>query len=706
MASLRKATGLATALKPRPSLAQPCLLLSAAASPASHVRWFGVDKHEMRTGRRRGGRRRRGGMATTLGAFFLTGAGLYAYTSYTTNDSASAQAKAKPKTKTKDGLEEGQYSLVIPKAEIEFEPTVTPQGPDGDIRDALSPQHRQIKHSVEHPGVYAWGSNAGRVVAPDSADANIREPRRIKFFDGQVLRDLKLDQDVGVAVTEGGDVVQWGIGFWGQDAVPSAPIWAKLVKDSKAAKAAPPTVSLEPAVTLKGKKIVKVALSNDRVIALGSNGTVYSIPMSMKDLNIKATPISSTSSSSSSSSSSWLWSSAPATDLASSGIRTVMTPTGLGWGERVVDIRSGQEHCLMMTSKGRVFAAVASFSSFPARGQLGVPGLTWETRSKDKPLDAAYEVPGLKGVTAAQIATGDYHSLVLARHHNSGGADSTGLYSFGDNSTGQLCVPASLGMQYTASPIEVPVQKLYEPVSDGTPLGNNNVALQRQDRPATRVTSIAAGGATSFFTVDVIPKAFPQKVLADTWSCGSGIYGTLGTGKWVHISTAGPSKIRALSGLAEYSEAAQAVVPIRLAHIEAGATHAMAVLQNATHMAASRKKARSDDTNWGSDTLWWGGNEYYQLGTGKRSNQSEPVHIAPLDAVTVTGPAAKNQLALEPLAAKAPVQQAGVTTNLDLTRERLSLTPKTSVRLADGHKVNMEQRATCGRYVSGVYSGV
>lgn len=650
----------------------------------------------MRTGRRRGGggRRRRGGVASAFGAFVVTGAAIYAYNTYLVDEQPADQKKPK---KNKDGLEDGQYSLVIPKAEIQFEtPTPLPEGQDA--RDALSPQHRQIKHSVEHPGVYAWGSNAGRVVAPDSAEANIREPRRIKFFDGQVLRDLKLDQDIGVAVTEQGDVVQWGIGFWGQDAVPSAPIWAKLVKDSKAAKAAPPTVSLEPAVTLKGKNIVKVALSNDRVIALGANGTVYSIPQSMKDLKLEPSSLKS------SSSSSWLWSSAPATDLTASGIRTVMTPTGLGWGERVVDVRSGQEHCLMMTSKGRVFSAVSSFSSFPARGQLGVPGLTWKTRSKDKPLDAAYEVPGLKGVTAAQIATGDYHSLVLAKHHAAAGADSTGLYSFGDNSTGQLCVPASPSAQYSANPIEVPVHKLYEPVSDGTPLGNNNVALQRQDRPTTVVTSIAAGGATSFFTIDVIPRGLTQasKTLADTWSCGSGIYGTLGTGKWVHISTAGPSRIRALSGLAEYSESLKAMVPIRLARMEVGATHAMAVLQNATHVQKSKS-----DTSWGFDTLWWGGNEYYQLGTGKRSNQSEPVHIAPLDAVTVTGPAAKNPLALEPLAPRAPTGVAvASTTNLDLTRERMSLTPKTTVRLADGHKVSMEQRATCGRYVSGVYSGV
>ncbi|CAK7205618.1 hypothetical protein SEUCBS139899_008396 [Sporothrix eucalyptigena] len=658
MASLRRATVAVAALRPR-STPQLTTVRWIGGGPAGRGRG-GLGAGPRRGGGGRGGRRR-GRYVGMLTVAFVAGAGVYTY-SYL---SVEKNKEDKPEPK-----------VVIPKAEIEFETAPVAAKGDDDIRDALSPQHRQVKNSLENPGVYAWGSNAGRVVGPDSLEVFIKEPRRISFFDGQILRDLRLDSEVGVAVTERGDVVQWGVGYWGKAAVTAA-AKAKTV--------------LSPVTTLKGKDIVKVALSNDRVIALSAGGAVYSLPISQAD----AVPVSKAPSQPAPSTSWWrglLWSSS-ANASPAAGVRT-LTPLGLGWGERVVDVRGGQEHCIMLTSKGRVFSAVSSLTSFPIKGQLGVPGLTWETRPRNKPLDAPYEVPGLKGITAAQIATGDYHSLVLAKD----GA----LYSFGDNSTGQLCIPASPSFSSTAAPVQVPVNKLYE-----TPGDSKAVVLAGNDinkrRVMPRVTSIAAGGATSFFTVDVLREADGRKkpsVTADTWSCGSGIYGSLGTGKWVHISTTGPGKVRALSGLSEYSEAAGAVVPIRLAHLEVGTTHTCAVLDNATHVAAPSSSSKaSADTNWGADTLWWGGNEYYQLGTGKRSNQSEPVHIAPLDGA---GP----DSAPLPLILPGP-ENKSAPTNLDVMRERLSLTPRTTVKLGgNGRKVNIEQRVTCGRYVSGVYSGV
>ncbi|CAK7263923.1 hypothetical protein SEPCBS119000_000727 [Sporothrix epigloea] len=626
---------------------------------------------QVRGGPRRGGRggrggRRRGGLLGLVTVAVVAGAGFYTYSRFSDKKSKADKSELK---------------VVIPKAVLQFEETpaaaAAAAGAD-DIRDTISPHHRQVKNSLENPGVYAWGSNAGRVAAPDSPDAFVKEPRRIAFFDGQILRDLRLDSEVGVAVNERGDVLQWGVGYWGKAAVLAA---------TKA------KTAMSPVTTLAGKDIVKVALSNDRVIALSASGAVYSLPISQAD-GAPALSAGSPSSSSSSSGSGWrsfLWSSSGNPDRLAASVRT-LTPAGLAWGERVVDVCGGQEHCIMLTSKGRVFSAVSSLMSFPIKGQLGVPGLTWETRPRDKPLDAPHEIPGLANIPIAQIAAGDYHSLVLAKNGE--------LYSFGDNSAGQLCIPASPNFSHTAAPVQVPVKKLYEAPSDSKALVLAGMETKK-GRPVPRVTAIAAGGATSFFTVDVLRDSLdgrrPATVTADTWSCGSGIYGSLGNGKWVHVSTTGPTKVRALSGLSEYSEATGAVVPIRLARLEVGATHASAVLDNATNVGASFSSS-SADTNWGADTLWWGGNEYYQLGTGKRSNQSEPVRIASLDSATPGGAALS--LKLSPENKSAP-------TNLDVARERLALTPRTTVRLmGSGRKVSIEQRVTCGRYVSGVYSGV
>ncbi|KAK4192186.1 regulator of chromosome condensation 1/beta-lactamase-inhibitor protein II [Podospora australis] len=518
------------------------------------------------------------------------------------------------------------------KAELVFEkPRKTSTSKEG-TRDLVSPQHVQVKQSLERPGVYAWGSNAGKVAAPDSKETNIKTPRRISYFDGQVLRDLKLERDFGAAVNEKGDLVQWGVGF------------------SKET----PT----PQVTLKGKDIQKIAVSKDRVIALSNNGSVYSIPVAKQDQILGEKQVEP-----SSSSSSWFpfWS-----EAASSATHyRSLKPANLGWKEKVVDIKSGLEHCLLLTSNGRVFSAASSTEEFPSRGQLGIPGLTWQTRPAG-PYDQPHEVEGLRGSKVKSIAAGDYHSLAL---------DSDGqVFAFGDNTVGQLGIPPDFSVGHVDKPSPLPIKQLYS----GTNL-----------RP--KVTSIAAGGLNSFFTVDatktqstsgrgVTPSSELGKVVAETWACGSGVHGELGTGKWLHVSEA-PSKIKALSDLYEYNESSNTLVPIRLSRLAVGSTHACAVLDNVTHLTASNKTS-ADDTNFGADVLFWGGNEAYQLGTGKRNNINSPTHVGPL---------------------------VGSQGEVESGRSRMQLTPRTTVKLTEGGKTRsakVEQRVECGRMVSAVYSGV
>ncbi|KAF3763652.1 RCC1/BLIP-II [Cryphonectria parasitica EP155] len=538
-------------------------------------------------------------------------------------------------------------------AEIEFEKKRKAPKDKEDNRALLSSQHVQVKNSWENPGVYAWGSNAGRAVAPESKEAVVKTPRRITWFDGMLLRDLKLDQAFGVAVTEQGDLVQWGTGYWAEDPRPS--------------------------YTLKGMDIVKLAISRDRILALSKGGSVYSLPVARSDqLGGSTKP----NEEGSSSSSSWLsfWSS-PGAPINYRQIK----PADLGWGEKIVDIQSGQDHTLLLTSSGRVFSAASSTENFPSKGQLGVAGLTWLTRPKG-PVDQAHEISTLKGFRAKKIATGDYHSLVLD--------DEGRVFVFGDNSVGQLGFPADSDEATIDVPSLLPFNKLYR----GTEL-------------APRVTSIAAGGSNSFFTVDAArllsqssdttgapapaPAPAPSteittaparalgKVVADTWAAGEGIYGGLGTGRWTHVSS-GPTKIKALSGLFEWDEKANSVVPIRLARVSVGATHTAAVMDNMTYVDASGRTG-ANDTNWGADIVWWGGNEFYQLGNGKRTNSNAPIYISPLDGG----------------AGDARAGRKG-------EEHRFQITPRQTVRLGEGgkgRKVSVEQRVECGRYVTAVYSG-
>lgn len=553
--------------------------------------------------------------AVYAGVFGLAAAGAYYY------------------PKIKDGLSSQEESTEPAKAQPKFEKSRKQPVSKEDNRDIISSQHLQVKNSWEHPGVYAWGSNSGKVIDPNSDDKYIKLPRRISFFNDQILRDLKLTQTFGAAVDEKGDLIQWGLGF--------------------------STADPKPVTTLKGKDLAKIEVSADRIIALSRRGDVYSLPSSRDDQEGGVKEAQQKSS--------WsLWS--------SSGKEAInfrnLTPSGLSWGEKVTDISSGLEHCLILTSKGRVFSAASSALAYPSKGQMGIAGLTWETRPKG-PYDQPQELSSLQGFEATGIATGDYHSVIL---------DKLGrVFSFGDNTFGQLGFQLDSGLPYATTPSMVSVDKLYA--------ASGMVA---------KVTSIRAGGTNTFFTVDadapttasesrsMAPAKRMPRTVSDLWVCGQGVSGTLGTGKWTHVST-GPTKVKALSSLFEFDENTNKNMPIKLKALSIGSTHCAAVMDNVTKTNTSNRGSENE-TNWGADVLFWGGNEYYQLGTGKRTNMNVPTYIGPLDGGE--GDASKGR--------KGEVH-------------RLCLTPKQTVRIGEGgkgRKVTLEQKVECGRLVTGVYSAL
>lgn len=500
-------------------------------------------------------------------------------------------------------------------------------------RDLISSQHLQVKRSWENPGVYAWGSNTGRVVAPDSTENNVKTPRRIAFFDGKLLRDIKLDRNFGAAVDEKGNLLQWGTGY-------------------------APDVKV-PVETLKGKNLVSVCLSRDRILALSKSGKVYSVPATREEQEGGRKV----------SESSWI----PFMSSQSQIAYRTLEPKDLARGERVSALAGGLEHALLLTSKGRVFSAASASDAYPSRGQLGVPGLTWLTRPAGD-FDQPHEISTLKGFEIAAVACGDRHSLALDKEGR--------LFTWGDNSSGQLGFDNTAEASVVDAPSLVPMQKLYS--------GSSQLP---------RITSIAAGGSNSYFTVDAT-KVAPQpgsadandpallrqigRVTADTFALGTGISGSLGNSRWTHVQSS-PTKIPSLSGLFEYDEQTSTTVPIRLSALSVGDKHAAAVMKNITYLDASSKTS-SDDTNWGADIVFWGNNEHYQLGTGKRNNISTPLYLQPLDSAAELARAKKSTGARE--------------------EHRFHITPRSKAKLGDGRTVEVEQKIECGRGVTCVYSSV
>ena len=492
-----------------------------------------------------------------------------------------------------------------------------------DNRNIISSQHLQVVKSWESPGVYTWGSNSGKAVAPDSDEKFIKTPRRLSFFDGMLLRDIKIDRNFGAAIDEKGELLQWGSAF-------------------------SPNVT-EPTKTLRGHNLTSLAISRDRIVALSSNGTVYSIPVSQTEQKEGPKPAST----------SWI----PFWGSSNDVSYRIRTPENLGWSERVTSIASGLEHALMLTSSGRVFSFASGTQDFPSKGQLGIPGLNWERRPAGA-FDSPHEITTLKGFTIQRIATGDYHSLVC---------DSDGrAFAFGDNTSGQLGFPFNAEAPSVDAPSLLSTQKLFS-------------------GQIGKVTNVFAGGNTSFITVETT-KPDNGVVTADTFAFGFGLTGQLGTGRWVH-SQADPIKIAAFSGLFEWDEKNHSALPIRLATISVGATHAAAVLDNVASVAVSGRTNRltENDTNWGRDILFWGNNEFYQIGSGKRNNIAAPTYIQPLD-----------QVAEQERASSA----AGYASQLrEREMHRFQITPRQKVKVK-GRTVEFEQKVECGRGCTAVYSAV
>lgn len=188
----------------------------------------------------------------------------------------------------------------------------------------------------------------------------------------------------------------------------------------------------------------------------------------------------------------------------------------------MTDISAGLEHLLYLTSIGRVFSSAAAYA-YPARGQLGIAGLNWNTRPKDRPYDTPFEISVEGKPKITQVATGDYHSLALD--------DQGRVWSFGDNTYGQLGFDYHPELQMRDIPTKVSIQSLY-PVTDF----------------AVKCTQLGAGGLNSYYLVDA--KDDNGQVRADVWASGQGLWGALGTGTWRHAQGQ-PAKIKTLSGLVE-----------------------------------------------------------------------------------------------------------------------------------------------------------
>lgn len=462
----------------------------------------------------------------------------------------------------------------------------------------------------DYPGVYAWGSNAGGVVAPgfEALVSNVKAPYRIPYFDGKLLRDLKLTETLGVAVLDNGDVVQWGSDYFG-----SGTASKEIVKPSS-------VQGVDPEISFKGKSIRKIAVSDSKAVyGLNSSGTtVYAWPVSKSELQNGPKPRVERS---------WwrpwrlIWRGSDNVSYI-----TLKTPP-LGFSEYIDDVQVGNDHVLVLTSKGRVFSGVSGVyphhTPSSSKGQLGIA--KFSQFDQPPPPGTLYEIKHFKNRLVSQIACGDYHSLARTLAGD--------VYVFGENSLGQLGLPYSYKNAFIAVPTLLPLHKLY-------PRKINPVAV-----------NIAAGGSTSFVSIkpeinarefyrefpgedDESMKNFVDQDVVDqiarnVFAFGNGLKGQLGNGTFIHAQSS-PIAVKYFSQMKEYSEDLGKMVPIDVSNWSVGKNHVAVAVGGTTVKPKDKKTAGAN-----KDVVIWGGNDFWQLGTGKRNSYSNPNRIPALDTLSL-----------------------------------------------------------------------
>lgn len=535
----------------------------------------------------------------------------------------------------------------------------------------------ELTKSTERPGVYLWGSNEDGVVDPYSKVRMIKMPKRIAFFDGKVLRDLKtnskmeervddlniyLDDSKGqaaevdssfssaFAIDDHGDLVQWGKGFNEKD----------------------PT----PKYTLKGLDLAKGEFS-DRVLYLQTRkGEVLYIPIdekTQKEMKKEKNGLFSTK--------------------AEPFIGKLDT-SKVG---KVADFKTGTNHLIVLGANKKAYVASTGiegvYENPKNHGQFGLleyshfepapkPNilheiylLNHEILTKKDPLAVPGKDRSVKEITKimpreiVQIATGNYHTLAR---------DSLGnVYLFGKNTFGQL------GFQVTYATEKIPVPRQIEFFSQY--FSKLNLFPQ--------ATDIRADSHSSFVTLNArnVSELLQSKTGTTEFSetfyfaFGKGLYGQLGLDYYTHANATPKKMSPLLHTLQEYDEGKRQMRQIGIADWTIGKNHVFVTLDN-------------------RDVLAFGNNKYGQLGNGKVKNQPSPASVL---SIVEKEDCMKNPLKSGLPQVEADSNVVNLTRYQNKLNNRMQLLGPVWMKYQDGdgkkRSSNVEQVIVAGHEVSGVY---
>ncbi|PWN53046.1 RCC1/BLIP-II [Violaceomyces palustris] len=552
-------------------------------------------------------------------------------------------------------------------------------------------QQEKMRQRASLQGVYAWGSNRYNVVAPDAPQITfVKSPRSIPYFDQVALRDIVLEEKHGVAVDANGDVLQWGLGFFDSTCRHPTPIEdiplgrrrEKSFSNEKSPMGPMALQPLPPVHTLKGKNIVKLAATEEKVFALSKDGKVY-VFSAIRSLQLPTKPP--------------VWSLNPLSLFGALDpptidheVLTLSASSSLARGEVIADISAGQSHLLALTSRGKALSMPLDASA-NAFGQLGARKVflnsptnsnqaatlvetTFEPRMLQELEDIAEgssgkamqpplplteppssirycttlrEVPALRSVKIAQISAGSEHSLARTCDGR--------VLGWGRHTHGQVGLGSNLALECVPVPSEIVLSKCF-------PNSSSDV----------RCTDIAAGGDNSFFMTtrrEAGSGGVTEKI--DLLAAGKGQWGTLGNAMWSQVQSQ-PVRVKTVSGLMEYSEATNKTHPVPVYSLSIGRPGHCALVLDTVEAAGHAA--------FGRDVMMWGANAAFQLGTGRRSNLAVPQHLKPLPPLTAS--AGDDQAEQQPQITAVDPQEQEKLREADLNSGALTHMPHNRLQLA------------------------
>ncbi|KDR81766.1 hypothetical protein GALMADRAFT_60407 [Galerina marginata CBS 339.88] len=457
-----------------------------------------------------------------------------------------------------------------------------------------------------------WGSNVNKTLSPDLPDSdNLRTPTVAQWLNGVALRDLQLHQKHAACVDAKGDVYQWGDSFFGE-ALPRAH---------------------HPKLTLRGKNIVELQLTDDKIYALSASGKVYTLAADVLRQELGAG--SPTPSSDSWWGTGWLWGEDETVDFVE-----LQPSDDLGRRERFTSIKAGKNHLLALTSKGRVFShpvnKKANYYGQLGRINISIPDPASPVTIKESHLHVQlipksladpfsntsravrvttpdvlnnlndiddksirfcghlFEIPALRDIEVTEIAAGERTSFI----RTSAGK----VLGWGANEYGQIGLGSNITLDTITVPTEVILWRLM-------PKGVQSKCLD-----------ITAGGDLTAFTVQRETEDNSPTTI-DVLMSGNGQYGGLGNNLYT-TAQSDPGRVKAISSLVQYSDRLQRLEPIRPEEISISPTG---------HVLLALNSSADSGGVGGRDLMVWGRNQDSELGNGKKSSMATPTALQTAD---------------------------------------------------------------------------